>query len=465
MRGIRLIVVGAALTSVITGFFVTANAERFTGGSYTIDASVIGNSFGGDTTGGSYTLTSSGGESVIGQGSGGSYKLGSGYVAQLESSLQLTLQPGGLVAYYPFDENSGTMAADSSANNNNATTTNGQLWVTGKVGAALSFNDAPNQYVSAPDNANLPTGNKLTVSVWAKQASTSGDATLVSQWDYSGGLPQSGSWALQLTPSGTGVRFFVAETEQDVGNNYADTASNTWSTGSWHHVVAVFDGAQSTSYDRVKLYIDGVAYSTTGGGTFPTTLVNANAPLIIGVFMGLDRYWNGSLDEVKVYSRALSPNEVKAEYDAGVAGNNSGLSFASAITPGISQTSNFDAVVLTDSQNGYNLSASQNQNLTKGADTISAVSGSIGTPVSWVEGTTQGLGFSLFGTNATSIPGKWSSGNAYAAFPGSATSYYLRTGRQPAKDVLNMRLRLDVPTSQVPGLYTNTITTTGTITP
>ena len=72
MKTVHLTIVGAILATFVAGLFVTASAERFTGGSYTIDASVVGNSFGGANSGGSYTLTSSGGESVIGQGSGGS---------------------------------------------------------------------------------------------------------------------------------------------------------------------------------------------------------------------------------------------------------------------------------------------------------------------------------------------------------------------------------------------------------
>ena len=78
----------AVFLVIAVGLLTTASAERFTGGSYIIDAGVVGNSFGGDTTGGSYKLTSSGGESIIGEGSGGSYKLNSGYVAQLQNSLQ-----------------------------------------------------------------------------------------------------------------------------------------------------------------------------------------------------------------------------------------------------------------------------------------------------------------------------------------------------------------------------------------
>jgi hypothetical protein len=157
---------------------------------------------------------------------------------------------------------------------------------------------------------------------------------------------------------------------------------------------------------------------------------------------------------------------VKAEYDAGLAGNTAGLAFASTIIPGISQTSNLDAVVRTDARNGYNLAISQNQDLKNGVNTIPAVSGSIASPLSWTEGSTKGLGFTLYGTNATALPGKWSSGNAYAAFPASASTFYTRTGYTGgAKEYLNMRIRLDVGTTQATGEYQNIITTTGTMIP
>ena len=437
MGSARLVTFAAIVATLMVGLFVDASAERFTGGSYTIDASVIGNSFGGATSGGSYTLTSSGGESVIGQGSGGSYKLGSGYVAQLESSLQLTVQPGDLIAFYSFEENSGSFVRDSSFNDNNATTTNG-AWGTGRVGTGTSLNGT-SAYVSGQDN---DSATHLTISAWVNSDATQA-ATIVGKGDTQGTLEISSN-----TPS---FKITTGSTLRTV------TAGSAFSNSAWHHLVGTYDGSNAV------LYVDGVqAQSVAATGSVST---NSNVWTIGRDVVGGSNYFDGTIDEVKLFSRALAANEVKAEYDAGVAGNNSGLSFASAIIPNISQTSNFDASVLTDSQNGYSLSVNQNQNLTKGADSIAAVSGSIGTPVSWVEGTTKGLGFTLYGTNATTIPGKWSSGNAYAAFPGSSTSYYLRTGRQTAKDVLNMRLRLDVPTSQVAGAYTNVITTTGTITP
>ena len=135
------------------------------------------------------------------------------------------------------------------------------------------------------------------------------------------------------------------------------------------------------------------------------------------------------------------------------------------ITPGVSGTVNFTASILTDAP-GYSLSVNQNNNLTNGGNTIPAVSGSIASPVTWSEGTTKGLGFSLVSTNATALPGKWSSGAAFAAFPGSSTEFYTRTGYNGgATDTVDMRIRLDVDNSQVSGAYTNTATWTGTITP
>ena len=449
----------AVFLVIAVGLLTTASAERFTGGSYIIDAGVVGNSFGGDTTGGSYKLTSSGGESIIGEGSGGSYKLNSGYVAQLQNSLQLTVQPGGLVGYYPLEENSGTFTRDLSIYGHNGTLQSGASWTTGKIGNGVNTNSTAD--VRVPDSTELNFGQHMTVSLWANQASLTADKALIGQSNFA----TDGSWVLQTGSTNTTLRVFVAASAGDTGGNCVDTDS-AWTASAWHHVVLAYDGTQAASIDRAKVYIDGVARTMTAcGGTIATSLLNSSDYLSIGDFHGLSRQFNGSLDEVKLFNRTLTANEIKAEYDAGVAGNTAGLGFATDIIPGFSQTSNYDAAVLTDANKGYTLAVSQNNDLTKGADTIATVSGSIASPVTWVEGTTKGLGFTLYGTNATSIDGKWSSGNAYAAFPGTSTSIYTRTGAQSSKDILNMRLRLDVTMTNVSGVYTNVITTIGTVTP
>lgn len=86
---IYLSIVGLVAVTVAAGSFGVVSANRYTSPNYTIDASV-GNNFGGTSGSSSYQLVSSGGESIIGDGAGGSYMLATGYVAQLSQSLQLT---------------------------------------------------------------------------------------------------------------------------------------------------------------------------------------------------------------------------------------------------------------------------------------------------------------------------------------------------------------------------------------
>ena len=136
-----------------------------------------------------------------------------------------------------------------------------------------------------------------------------------------------------------------------------------------------------------------------------------------------------------------------------------------AVSAGVSNTAPAMLSITTDAA-GYTLSAQQDHDLQSGSNFIPSVSGSIDTPVTWSEGITKGLGFSLVSTNANTIPGKWSSGNAYAAMPGIATGFYTRTGFSGGSvDSLNLRFRLDVAQSQPTGTYSNTVTWTGTTTP
>jgi hypothetical protein len=212
----------------------------------------------------------------------------------------------------------------------------------------------------------------------------------------------------------------------------------------------------------VKFYINGVLDNTVTGAV--SSVQDTSGILAIGAHNSAQEFAYAGIDEVKLFNRTLTDKEVKAEYDAGTAGNAAGISL-NTIVGGASQTANIDAIVQTDAPD-YTLAVNQNNNLTSGANTIPAVSGSIASPVTWSEGTTKGLGFTLYGTTATAIPGKWSSGAAYAALSGSSTSFYDRNNfTGGAKDVLNMRLRADVSATQAAGDYTNVVTWTGTMIP
>ncbi len=439
-RSISLVTLSVAVLSL---FLVQISyAERYTSSNYTIDASKVGDSFGGNTTGGSYKLTSSGGDSVIGQGSGGSYQLDSGYVAQLQNSMELSVQPSGLLAHYPLDETNGTLLRDHGADDLNAYAINGPTSTTGKVGGAWQF-DGVDDKLNAANPSQMTTPTELTWSAWIYPTNVSKDQMFLSK---------QGANYLRLSGSKLLASFY------DNGTQKTKTGTTTLTNNQWYHVVATFKAGELALY--VNGNPDGSRADITGPLNFNT------GSFEVGQWSDADkRTFVGKIDEVKLFSRALSANQVKAEYNAGEAGNTAGVSFATDITPGVSQMSGYDAIVNTDAINGYVLSVNQNQNLTSGGNSIPAVSGSIASPATWSEGTTKGLGFTLYGTNATAVDGKWSAGAAYAAFPGSATSIYTRNGQQSAKDVLNMRLRLDVATTQPTGTYTNVITTTGTISP
>ena len=136
-----------------------------------------------------------------------------------------------------------------------------------------------------------------------------------------------------------------------------------------------------------------------------------------------------------------------------------------AVSAGSSNTASTTLSVYTDAP-GYVLAGQQDHGLQSGSNFIPSVAGSIDSPLAWTEGVTKGLGFSLASTNATAIPGKWSSGNSFAAMPDSSTGFYTRTGyTNGAMDALEVKFRLDVAQSQATGSYSNTVTWTGTITP
>jgi hypothetical protein len=169
----------------------------------------------------------------------------------------------------------------------------------------------------------------------------------------------------------------------------------------------------------------------------------------------------GAIDHVKLFNRALTSDEITAEYGAQNAGIATGLTLGTLT--GSSTTSLVDAIIRTNATS-YNLAIQQDHDLQSGVDTIPAIGGSIGSPLTWSEGVTKGLGFTL--TGAPTLDSKWSSGAKYAAVPSASTTFYDGTGHVNGTiDVINLRLRLDAPAAQTLGTYANTITYTGTIVP
>jgi hypothetical protein len=223
----------------------------------------------------------------------------------------------GLVGYWPFNDPdiSGTTVYDRSGQSHNGTMVAGPLKVVGKLGQGLSF-DGSSGYVDTSNFADyLP---NFSVSVWFKSSMDSASNYPAIVTKISAGGPSTGEgWALYFrTFNGYGMDGKIGRVWGYLASNtgYAWISrytNNTYNDNTWHQAVMVV-----TNSNTVTLYIDGVIPSTTGNdsGEFGSYSNSAN------VRIGNDydnEYFNGSIDEVRIYNRALSADEVKRLYNIG----------------------------------------------------------------------------------------------------------------------------------------------------
>lgn len=437
--------IALGIVTIIGSFFQAVQAYRFSSSDYVIDASVT-NTFGGQQSSASYKLTSSGGESIVGDGAGGSYKMGIGFVPQTTSSLRLTVQPTGLVAHFPFDEGSGAAIWDATANDNvgyvkspTDWSTQAAEWTTGKVDQAVRLT---NREIWFENNATQQLSQPYTIAMWIKAVNVaSSPSTFINLLmrqseegrNYGIYLKKDATYAT-MTATINGALFDVSGTK-----NVTD--------GAWHHLAYTYTGA------AMQLYVDGVIdVSQPKTGTIFSSSANT-------LFMQPPGS-GGQFDEVKIFNRSLSAAEIADEYRAQSVGKGSGLTFPAQLQAGSPQTISATTTVTT--ANAYSLAISQDGNMNDGAGhTIPPITGSIASPASWNQGVTKGLGFTV--QNAPGgVPPAWNSGNAYAAVPNALTGFYTRSGIPSSKDTVITNFKVDISGQQAQGTYSNTVTITGT---
>ena len=196
----------------------------------------------------------------------------------------------GLVAVYALNEGSGTIAHDSSGHGNDGTITPGAGgWITGPNGAAIQFDGTDttiNCGTGLGDALAQPTGG-VTVMIGFKFTSGSNNGL------FSIANPETSQQAGVTKPDANNLN------AQFAGASGALTAFND--TVSWHNVVGQHNGTNN------KLWLDGVA-GTDGAGSTPSLMTGCTTR--IGEYYSAGYRWNGAINFVYVWARALTPAEV-----------------------------------------------------------------------------------------------------------------------------------------------------------
>jgi len=209
-----------------------------------------------------------------------------------------------LVAHWKFDETEGLTAADSSGYGNDGTLVGmeGTEWTTGINGGALAFaggSSANPTYVNFGNSPSLQLNGSVTMSAWVKM-NEGNDAAYMGI----GGKLISGTYkGFALVRHSSNVfRLWANSTDNQLAG-FEASSDETYTDTEWHHVVGVVDAGTS------MLYVDGVKQAQEGN----VDLVDSTTYAYIGKQYGDEsshRYWNGLIDDVRIYYRALSAQEV-----------------------------------------------------------------------------------------------------------------------------------------------------------
>jgi len=212
------------------------------------------------------------------------------------------------VGVWNFDEGSGTTVKDASGYGNNGTLYNfvsPNGWTTstpysvigsGQGKYALSFDGADDYVLTNGLVLSKIAGNKLTLEVWAKPNFVSGQQYL---------FTKNGPYFLRL--NGNKLEALILT---EISGWTTHSGTKTLTAGNWHHLVATYDGT------NVNLYVNGQFDTSTpkNGNLAGDGCAQIGRYTDGGCNSGVGGYFNGTIDDVRIYSTALSIGEIQEHY-------------------------------------------------------------------------------------------------------------------------------------------------------
>jgi len=175
------------------------------------------------------------------------------------------------------------------------------------VGCALQF-DNSDDYAVIPHSSSLGQTAALSVSFWLRGDPNDTSVSAILDKSHNSGGSVNG-WAFQVNHQEPGQLRFVYGSQTGAWRETHSTSNVN--DGVWHHITGTIDGAVQA------IYVDGALESQQPNGG---AIQNNSQPLYFGRYWGNIQYYSGQLDDVAVYDRALTANEVQAIYDDGLLG-------------------------------------------------------------------------------------------------------------------------------------------------
>ena len=217
-----------------------------------------------------------------------------GQIKKDSSPSYVHIQDASKVLALDFAEGAGSTTQDRSGNSNDGKI-RGATWTSGKYGSALSF-DGDDDYLDIPDSPSLEPAGPFSVAFWLKTSQTGNKVILEKDGNDGFSVQRRGTNTLKM----------------NVGLGNEIISAGTYNDGRWHFVVLVYRGPNNGS-----IYVDGVDDT---GVSKPGTPTFGDGSLYIGSRAGRVGF-QGSLDEIAIYNRALSASDIADMHSAHASNN------------------------------------------------------------------------------------------------------------------------------------------------
>ncbi len=224
--------------------------------------------------------------------------------AAAKINLSKATNMSGLAGYWSFDGNavSGNLARDLTGGGNDASSAGNLSLTAGKIGQATTFNGSASATLDA--GSALPLVGDISISVWVFPFRNNGVTYLISK-GISADIPYQIVTDSSASPKINFLRY------DDLSPTIDLTSNSSLQLNAWNHI-AVTSNQNSDSL----IYINGIQDAANTGTHAPTDI---GSDLYFGSFNGASNFFEGKMDDIRIYNRVLSTQEVKKLYNAGQA--------------------------------------------------------------------------------------------------------------------------------------------------